>query len=260
MESEQMNTITISQRLTMVLACSAFTCAAYAAEAVHWSYSGDTGPENWGTLSEDFAACRVGKNQSPIDIITEDMVEAELDPLILEYKGQTTEITNNGHALQLSVTEGSVLKVEGQEFKLVQFHMHSPSEHKINGESFPLEVHFVHQNDSGELAVVGRLYREGKAHSELWDISQGAPKAGNSVPFVKQIEDVFPNSQYKVTDYYRYEGSLTTPPCTEGLRWYVYPTVGTVSPEQIDNYIELIGADARNTQPINARMVLHTDD
>ena len=255
-----MNTTTIRQRLAMALACSGLTCAAYASDAVHWSYSGDTGPQHWGTLSEDFAACQKGKNQSPIDIITEDMVEAELDPLILEYKGQSTEIVNNGHALQLGVSAGSVMKVEGQVFKLIQFHMHSPSEHKIDGESFPLEVHFVHQNDAGELAVVGLLYREGERHAELWEIGQKAPSAGNSIPFVKQLKDVFPNAKYEVTDYYRYEGSLTTPPCSEGLRWYVYPTVGTVSREQIDSYVKLIGEDARPSQPLNARMVLHTSD
>lgn len=255
-----MKTTTMIQRLAVALACSGLSFAAFAAEAVHWSYSGDTGPEHWGALSEDFTACRIGKNQSPIDIITEDMIEAELDPLILEYEGQTTEIVNNGHALQLGVTGGSVLKVEGQEFKLLQFHMHSPSEHKINNEVFPLEVHFVHANDKGELAVVGRLYREGKAHSELWQIGQNAPKAGNSLPFVKDIKTVFPDDRYTVTDYYRYEGSLTTPPCTEGLRWYVYPTVSTVSREQIDHYIDLLGEDARPSQAINARLVLHADE
>lgn len=253
-----MNTIAIRRNLVVALTCSMLACTTFAAETVHWSYSGDAGPQHWGSLSEDFASCRVGKNQSPIDIITDDMVEAKLDPLILEYNGETTEIVNNGHALQLNVTGSSALKVEGQEFKLVQFHMHSPSEHKINGEAFPLEVHFVHQNDKGELAVVGRLYREGEVHSELWHIGQKAPKAGNSVPFVSQLKDVFPKASYKVTEYYRYEGSLTTPPCTEGLRWYVYPTIGTVSRQQIDSYIELIGVDARDPQPINARMVLHT--
>jgi carbonic anhydrase len=244
-----------------ILVCNALVTPGYAGAQPHWTYEGETGPEHWGELSEDFASCRVGKNQSPIDIITERIIDAELPPLVFEYKGETTEVINNGHTIQVNVTPGSTLKIKDNDYALQQFHMHSPSEHKVNGESFPLEVHFVHTNEAGELAVVGMLFREGAEHKELMHIGKMTPReAVNSAPMVVELEDVFTETRIKVESYYRYSGSLTTPPCTEGVRWYAYPVIGTVSAKQIAEYQKLIGRDARGPQPINARLVLHADD
>ena len=241
-----------------VALCGMLAAAVQAKDEVHWGYTGDTGPEHWGNLSEDFASCRVGKNQSPINIETSKIIDAKLQPLEFNYHGETTEIINNGHTLQANVTPGSVLKIEGHEFELKQFHMHSPSENQIDGESFPLELHFVHVSAEGQVAVFSELFREGEAYPTLVDINDIAPKeAGKSAPFVAKLADLLPRTEGALSSYYRYSGSLTTPPCTEGLRWYVLPMVKTVSKEQVQKYVDLIGKDARPTQPLNARKVLH---
>ena len=224
-----------------------------AAEDSHWSYSGETGPENWANLSPEFAACGSGVNQSPIDI--NKTVSAELAPLQLSYKGHGTSIVNNGHTVQINVTPGSWLRAEGEDFQLVQFHFHSPSEHQLNGELFPLEGHFVHQNSSGALAVVGVLFREGEWNTDLARIGSAAPQAIDQPEAIDlDIADLDLYGDHE--SYYRYTGSLTTPPCTEGVQWYVLKRPGHIAVEQAATFVQLIGEDARGPQPINARVVL----
>ncbi|MEH6607621.1 MAG: carbonic anhydrase family protein, partial [Pseudomonadales bacterium] len=223
----------------------------------HWSYSGDSGPSHWGDLSEEYAACGIGKNQSPIDVELKDIVNAGLAPIEIHYKGQITSILNNGHTLQANVEKGSYMVAEEQEFKLLQFHMHSPSEHRVGGETFPLEIHFVHQNSRGEIAVVGALFRTGDSHENLRKIFSGAPLEGETIPSTLALTEII--KLKSIPSYFRYNGSLTTPPCTEGLRWYIFPTVLTVSKEQIAQFISVIGYDARGTQPLNARFILSAD-
>jgi carbonic anhydrase len=133
--------------------------ASESGEHVHWGYSGAHGPEHWGELWEDFAACSEGRSQSPIDVI--DPVDVDLPPIELAYHGSTVAVQNNGHTLQFDVGPGSSLAVGGETFELAQFHVHSPSEHRIEGELFSLEIHFVHSNDRGELLVLAVLFREG---------------------------------------------------------------------------------------------------
>ena len=225
---------------------------------VHWTYSGETGPANWGSLSEEFAACRVGKNQSPIDIRTDKLLEARLPAISLEYRGDTTSIINNGHTLQVNVTGSNTLTAEGNTFMLSQFHFHSPSEHRIDGKAFPLEAHFVHTSDNGDIAVVGLLFRPGESNEDLRKFGEAAPEhAGETTPYAGALADTLTMPTRHITSYYRYSGSLTTPPCSEGLRWYVIPVAATISQEQVDRYIALIGKDARGPQPLNARIVLH---
>ena len=224
-----------------------------AAEGVHWSYSGPTGPEHWAELSPEFAACGIGLNQSPVDIT--DTVEAGLDTLELDYQARGTSMVNNGHTFQINVAPGSWLNIGDERFQLIQFHTHSPSEHQINGELFPLEEHFVHQNESGALAVVSVLYRAGKFNEHLARLGAAAPTEINQ-PVQLDI-DITTLELYRHHDsYYRYSGSLTTPPCTEGVRWFVLKTIGHIAPEQAEKFVELIGEDARGPQPLNARIIL----
>jgi carbonic anhydrase len=240
------------------LVCLCGAVQSHAEGEVHWSYSGERGPEHWGTLSEEFAACRVGKNQSPIDIRTDRLVETALPPIRLDYAGETTSIINNGHTLQVNVSGDNTLTAGGETFKLLQFHFHSPSEHQIDGEAFPLEAHFVHQNANGELAVVGLLFRTGESNPDLAQIEVAAPPgAGEQASFTHTLQAALTHPARQISTYYRYSGSLTTPPCTEGLRWFVIPVAVTISREQVARYIALIGADARGPQPVNARIVLH---
>jgi carbonic anhydrase len=222
-------------------------------DGVHWAYEGEHGPEQWGDLSADFIQCKVGVNQSPIDII--DTIEADLSPIVLEYTSNTIEVINNGHTAQVNVEPDNYLRVEGEEFELLQLHIHVPSEHRVNGESAMLEVHYVHRNAAGQLAVIAALHKAGQDSGKLSKYIDVIPtEIGVSVPFVVSLSD-FPIVNWD-KDYYRYNGSLTTPPCTEGVRWYVLKTQRPVSPTRRDIFNRLIGDDARGPQPINARPVL----
>jgi carbonic anhydrase len=227
--------------------------ALLAAEESHWSYSGETGPENWAKLAPEFAACGIGVNQSPIDI--GETVPAELATLQFNYISHSTMIVNNGHTVQINAGPGSWVRAGGENFQLIQFHFHSPSEHQISGEIFPLEGHFVHQNASGALAVISVLFRSGEWNTGLARIGSAAPIAINQPEAIDlDIADLELYGNHH--SYYRYNGSLTTPPCTEGVQWYVLKEPGHIAPEQAAQFVQLIGEDARGPQPINARIVL----
>jgi carbonic anhydrase len=222
-------------------------------DSPHWTYEGEHGAEYWGDLSPDFIQCKVGVNQSPIDIV--DSVEADLPPLILDYTSNTVDLVNNGHTAQLNVEPGSYLRVEGEEFELLQFHLHVPSEHQVNGEQFLVEAHFVHQSSRGELAVIGVLYSEGEDPEKLAKFIAVIPtEVGKPTPLVFPLKEL---ELYGIDkDYYRYNGSLTTPPCSEGVRWYVLKDIQHISKKRRDRFNQLIGDDARGPQPVNARPVL----
>jgi carbonic anhydrase len=227
--------------------------ASYAGEGAHWGYSGPAGPDHWAELSEEFSVCGDSRNQSPVDI--ESPMKADLSPLEMKYSGETTDVLNNGHTIQVNASRGSWLSAEGLEFELLQFHFHSPSENRIEGEKFPLEVHFVHKNADGRLAVLAVLFRDGDSKSSMGSIWANIPKnAGESRPLAVALGslDFIPRDR----SYFRYNGSLTTPPCTEGVRWYVLKSVSTVSSEQVSSFLGTIGENAREPQALNSRVVL----
>jgi carbonic anhydrase len=220
---------------------------------VHWSYSKDEGPAHWGELSEDFFACSKGKNQSPINITQ--TLDADLPTIELSYRGETAQIINNGHTIQFDVGPGNTMRLGEQTYTLTQFHFHSPAEHRVAGESSPFEGHFVHQNERGEIAVVSVLYRSGAQHEGLHWLGVQFTEKVERRPLVRRIETL--NLMPEGRDHFRYHGSLTTPPCTEGITWLVLTETSTFGPEQVARFIELIGADSRPLQPLNGRLVLH---
>jgi len=222
-------------------------------DKVHWAYKGEYGPDQWGNLSPKFVQCKVGVNQSPIDIV--DSIESDLPPLVLDYKSNAVSLTNNGHTAQVDVEPGNFLRVEDEEFELLQFHAHVPSEHWVSGKQSLLEVHYVHKNAEGQLAVVAMLHDEGEDSPLLNKYMGLIPvEAGTTVPFTIALNNLVIADTDKA--YYRYNGSLTTPPCSEGVRWYVLKAKGEVSKVRRDRFNTLIGDDARGPQPINARPVL----
>jgi len=222
-------------------------------EMIHWGYSGEAGPEHWAELSPEYAVCGTGVNQSPVNI--SDTVVAELDPLELDYQGSSTTVINNGHTLQVDAKPGSSLRVGTEVFQLLQLHFHSPSEHHVDGKEFLLEAHFVHQNEQGEIAVVAVLFGDGSWNADLEKIGDAAPDTiGQSVLLDINFAELKVHT--RLASYFRYNGSFTTPPCTEGVRWYVLKETGTMSPDQAARYVDLIGEDARGPQPLNARIVL----
>jgi carbonic anhydrase len=237
-----------------MLSIAALSTPGQASEQAHWSYSGAKGPENWGDLSPDYVQCKVGVNQSPIDITA--ALEASLPALQVNYVTSTTTIINNGHTAQANVAPGSYFVDGSEKFELVQFHLHAPSEHRIDGKSFLMETHWVHQNARGELAVVAVLHSTGDKRTGMDDLVAAIPRQiGSEVPFRKSVSNL--GLAYGGDPaFYRYNGSLTTPPCTEGVRWYVMKEPRPIAVEQQEIFIELIGRDARGAQPLNARLVL----
>ena len=221
---------------------------------VHWSYTGEVAPAHWSELDPAYEMCAKGMNQSPIDLTG--FVEADLAPITFHYTGLATEVVNNGHTIQANYTAGSTIEVAGKIFQLKQFHFHSPSENTINGESFPLEAHFVHVAEDGSLAVVSVLFQigeENEALARLW--KQMPRKAGEKAAMASQVraQDLMPEDR----DYYRYNGSLTTPPCTEGVLWLVMKQPLTISKAQVDEFIHVMHHDNnRPVQPVHARPVL----
>lgn len=231
-----------------------FSLASHAV-ATHWGYTGHGAPEHWGTLDSAYQTCSVGKNQSPVNIAS--VVEGELAPLQLSYTTTGTAVVNNGHAVQVNIAAGSQLTLDGDVFALKQFHFHSPSENQIEGKSFPLEAHFVHADAQGNLAVVAVLFEEGASNDALNTVWQNMPmKGGEQVDVaisVADIQAILP----KQLDYYRFSGSLTTPPCSEGVRWLVLAQPVTVSKAQIEHFMHAIHhGNNRPVQPLNGRLIV----
>ena len=240
--------------VSTLLAGAALAASPIAMAQAHWTYEGEAGPENWGKLDPKFVMCGIGRNQSPIDLSR--FVEAELAPLKVNYKAAASEIVNNGHTLQVNYTPGSTLMVDGREFELKQFHFHAPSENTMNGKHFPLEGHLVHADKDGNLAVVAVMFSEGAANPLLTKLWQNIPakKGDQSVlPAGLNVKALLPT----LRSHYAFNGSLTTPPCSEGVRWLVIRQPATASKAQVESFAKTIGEDNnRPVQPVNARAVL----
>ncbi|MGB4811941.1 MAG: carbonic anhydrase family protein [Methylophilaceae bacterium] len=219
----------------------------------HWEYSGETGPQNWATLTPEFGACS-GKNQSPINLTG--FIEANLKPIKFSYTSVGSEIVNNGHTVQVNYATGSSITLDGIQYELKQFHLHAPSENLINGKSYPMEAHLVHADKDGNLAVVGVMLAEGKENKALAKIWPQIPReAGEKQTLSSAVtaSGLLPTNR----DYYRFNGSLTTPPCSEGVRWLVMKKPITASKQQIETFTQAIHhANNRPIQPANARPVL----
>jgi carbonic anhydrase len=223
-------------------------------DEVHWSYEGETGPEHWGDLKPEWETAKTGTAQSPINIETDETVPAEdLGDLELSYEVSSAEIVNNGHTIQVNVEPGSTFTVDGQTYELKQFHFHTLSEHTIDGEYSPMEVHLVHLTDEGEIAVIGVMMEEGEAHPLIADVWANAPETEDTVETDLEVNatDLLPEG----TAYYRYTGSLTTPPCTEGVVWTMMKDPIYVSAEQVQTFEDIIGENYRPVQPLNDREV-----
>lgn len=243
------------KRMLPVLA-AVLTLLAGTAEAAEekWSYAGETGPEHWVALDPAYNLCAQGASQSPVNLTG--LIEAELESLKFDYTGLVTKIQNNGHSVQATYSAGSFLTAGGTTYELKQIHFHAPSEHLLEGQQFPLEAHFVHAAADGQTAVLAVLYNLGDENPELKKLWQQMPAdAGQEVGMAAQVraEKLLPENR----DYYRLSGSLTTPPCTEGVLWLILKNQSAVSEAQIKQFIEVIGhPNNRPAQPLKARAVL----
>lgn len=235
------------------IALCVFPLASFAAEGAAWGYSGKTAPKNWATLSEAYGAC-AGKNQSPVDL--RKFTEAELEPIAFSYQKGGKVIVNNGHTIQVDFLKGSKIRIDGIFFELKQFHFHTPSENTINGKYFPMEVHLVHADYMGNIAVVAVMFQYGEAHSgieKLWALMPAESGGKADLPEAFNAGELLPQD----LDYYRFNGSLTTPPCTEGVRWLVLKEPVSVSKSQVQAFSKVMGhPNNRPVQPLNARQIL----
>ena len=219
-------------------------------EHAHWSYGGKTGPAHWGDLEKASAPCKLGKQQSPIDI--KGATKADLPPIGFEYAQSPAEIVNNGHTVQVNLTAGGAIRAGGVEYKLVQFHFHTPSEERINGKAHAMVAHLVHKSAEGKLAVVAIHLDRGKENAALKAVFNAMPARANETrPLAAGVNAgaFLPAGR----GYYRFMGSLTTPPCSEGVRWLVLKEPVEISAGQLAAFQKLYPMNARPVQPLNGR-------
>lgn len=243
------------------------------AHDVHWSYvDGPGGPENWGNLSKDNLACSKGKTQSPININIDRAVKAELAPLEFLYRPSPLSIVDNGHTVMVNYGEGSNLLVDGRQYRLVQFHFHKPSEEAINGDRTDMVAHLVHQHHDGSLVVVGVLMSTKKPSPvrKSWFGDEAVKEnpmiqtLWNNVPLIKGKTEmpgvIIDVNQLLPADrsYFTYMGSLTTPPCSENVLWFVMKNPIYVSEEQVKNFDRIYPMNARPLQPKGDRLIKET--
>jgi carbonic anhydrase len=221
----------------------------------HWSYSGYSGPSHWAQLDSHFATCGMGKAQSPIDIQTHAVQPAALPPLVFRYQPSALHIVDNGHTIQVNYDPGSALLVGGKRYELVQFHFHRPSEEKIDGKAFDMVAHLVHRDAKGALAVVAVPLGSGRANALVETLWKNLPKKEQET----SRKDVRINAASLLPEargYYTYSGSLTTPPCAQGVRWLVLKSRSTLSSHEIATFAARYPNNARPTQLLNGRHVL----
>ena len=237
------------------------TTSVFAQTAPQWSYSQPEGPNQWGSLP-GYSTCQAGAEQSPLDIesgmnagILNVSVDSSLESLMPRWNSSAFNIVNNGHTVQVNYDAGSSIDFEGNNFNLKQFHFHSPSEHILNGRQYPLETHFVHQAAGGNLLVIGIFFKPGAFNAELEKVWKSAPAKEQSVSVKGVTIDV---NAFLPTDmnYYNYRGSLTTPPCSEGVNWIVLKNPIEASAEQLQFLQKHMGGpNNRPIQPQDGRMI-----
>jgi carbonic anhydrase len=225
--------------------------------APHWSYAGAEGPTAWNALSPEFATCGIGGEQSPIDVSSA-VVDQALPHIALESGERAVSVVNNGHTLQANVADGGTLQLGDQAYRMIQFHYHVPSEHVIHGRPAAAEIHFVHRDSANKLAVVGLLLDEGTTANPLVDaLPQGAAlPQSDSVAAKVDPAGGLPSDH----SYASYAGSLTTPPCSEGVKWIVLMTRGSLTRSQLAQLDGALGRNARPTMPVGARTVKIVSD
>lgn len=223
----------------------------------HWSYSGAEGPQHWGDLDPSFATCKTGMHQSPINIVNPNA--AKLEPIQFDYKPSPLKIINNGHTFQINYAPGSTVTIAGKQYPVVQFHFHKPSEEAISGKHYDMVMHIVHMDGKGAAAVVGVLLKGGNDNAfiqKLWNNLPMEVGKESDVPNVTiNLAEILPVNQ----NYYHFSGSLTTPPCSEGVEFYILKTPAEISAGQVAAYAKFYPMNARPIQPLNGREIQEAD-
>jgi carbonic anhydrase len=227
---------------------------AHSGEA-HWAYEGETGPQAWGKLKPDFNVCAIGKRQSPINIEDGNTLQGPAEPIQFAYLPSNGSVVNNGHTIQVDVQGDNSVTARGSNYRLLQLHFHTPSEEQINFKRFPMVAHLVHKNIEGQLAVVAVLLQEGESNAMIDKVWTYMPlDNGDRVrmpPGLLDVNELLPKDQR----YYQFMGSLTTPPCTEGVLWMVLKQPVSISKAQYKLFTQLYPNNARPVQALNGRPV-----
>jgi len=224
--------------------------SATADDAVHWGYEGAGGPQNWAALADANYLCAAGIMQSPIDLSEANALGKVA--IKHNYAPVQASIEDNGHTIQANFAAGLGVKIDARKFKLLQVHFHTPSEHVMAGSTYPIGAHFVHATDAGELLVLGILFTEGEANPQLATILDAVIAGDTSAQHTLDPTKMIPSD----LSLYRYMGSLTTPPCSEGVNWHVVKTPVSASTAQIAKFTKIMGGNARPVQPLNGRLLL----
>ncbi|TCL83096.1 MULTISPECIES: carbonic anhydrase family protein [unclassified Rathayibacter] len=221
-----------------------------AAEPTQWSYEGDSGPSGWGALEDGFATCATGTQQSPIDLPSSTALAGL--PLTLDSERTEGEIEDTGHTVQVGAEDASEVQYDGMTYELAQMHVHTPSEHTVDGVAADAEFHFVHQSETGERLVAGVLAVEGAESSAYDAFAENAAKASGTDADPEIDVDVAAMLPATL-DHYAYEGSLTTPPCSEGVQWIVLSTPIELSAQQLAEVDKAHPGNTRPAQPLGER-------
>lgn len=222
----------------------------------HWDYKGDYGPAAWGQMKPEFAKCMLGQRQSPIDIRSG--IQVKLPPIEFDYRPTGFSVIDNGHTVQVNLPGGNAITVNGRRYDLLQFHFHRPSEERINGRQYDMVAHLVHKDPEGRLAVVAVLLDRGAEQSVVQAVWNALPLEKNEevpAPSAIDLNQLLPDDRR----YYTFMGSLTTPPCTEGVLWLVLKQPVPVSTPQIDIFSRLYPMNARPVQPVQGRLIKESD-
>lgn len=219
-----------------------------------WSYEGGTGPAAWPTLSAEFATCGTGREQSPIDLAAARPGPAPT--VVVDYRPLPLTILHNGHTVEVVVENGSRITVDGKEYELLQFHFHTPSEHVVGGKAFDGEVHFVHRAGDGSLAVIGVLLDAGARNSVFVEVLARTPRSRTAAWTFGWVTIDPAKILPPMTAFWSYGSSLTTPPCSEGVRWMVQKLPAPLSREHVAMLGRAMGENARPVQAVNGRQVV----
>ncbi len=245
--------------LVLGSALSMAAVTALAAGETKWSYAGRTGPAKWGDLDRDFYVCSSGQRQSPIDIIDAKADLGSLPSLLFDYRPVPLRIVNTGHTIQVNYAPGSNMMVAGTKYELSYIQFHKPSEMKLDGKGQEMAAHLFHNAPGGKPVIVAVLLDAGAGNNFIKSVFHNLPKDHDKETTVDGVTvnalDLLPKNKKA---YYTFNGSLTTPPCTEDITWFVLRTPASIAPEDVARFAALYPANARPVQPLNGRPVQST--
>jgi carbonic anhydrase len=242
--------------LILAAGLASFGGACVAADPSGWSYGGPSGPPKWGKLAKEFAACGTGTMQSPIDIADANVRKGDIPALLFNYKPSPLRIVDNGHTIEVNYAPDSWVTVNGKRYELIAIEFHKPSEEKINGKGQEMAAHLVHKDKDGKIAIIAVLLDQGSENPVIKTLWSNLPTTKGKENIVNGVTINALGLLPKNKGYYTFAGSLTAPPCTEDVTWFVLKTPMEVSADQIARFGRLYPMNARPTQPRNDRDIV----